>query len=113
MCKIQENRSRTCLFFPHRRERVRPAAGGFLQVHGLVVLVHDLAAEDFFQYVFQAHDARDGAPLVHDAHHVAALLEEAEQELVERQAVGYQEQGPHHLAEQILTKPKQHGGTKQ
>ena len=45
------------------REGLGAAAGGLLQVHGFVVLVHDFAAENFFEHVLETHDARDGAEL--------------------------------------------------
>ena len=83
----------------HEREGLGSAAGSLLQVHGLVVLVHNLAAEDFFQNVLEAHDTRDSAELVDHAHHVPALLEEAEQQLVEHDAVGNELQGAHELPE--------------
>ena len=57
-----------------------PTASRLLEVHGFIVLIHDFASEDFFQDIFQAHDSRDGPPFIHDAHDVAALFEEAEQE---------------------------------
>ena len=75
------------------------AAGGFLEVDGFVVFVDDFAAEDFFEDVFEADDAGNGAPFVDNAHDMPALLQEAKQELVKRKTVGNELQRAHHLTE--------------
>lgn len=91
--------------FAHEGERMATAASGLLEVHRLVVLVHDFSAEDFLKHVFQAHDTRDGTEFVDHADHVAALFQETEQQVLERDAVGYQLERAHELAEFYIATP--------
>ena len=55
-------------------EGLGAAAGGFLEVYVFVVFVDNFAAEDFFEHIFEAHDASDCTPLIDNTHDMSTLL---------------------------------------